>query len=106
MTQGYELQHPETTCNILLHPHSGPSVMTIEIEGITYFSVTEVQEALGIARQTLWRWRKASTIPQGRRYRGHHVVYSAAEMEEIRSFSNRLEPLAPPKANRRKRRGA
>lgn len=66
--------------------------MAIEIEGVTYYSATDVHEELGIARQTLWRWRQASKIPPGRRYRGYKVVFTAAELVQIREFANRLEP--------------
>lgn len=96
------LQPTATLRNNRLQQPSGVCVMSIVIEGVTYFSATEVQDTLGIARQTLWRWRKASTIPQGRRYRGRHIVFSAEEVEEIREFSNRLEPVAAPTASRRK----
>lgn len=74
--------------------------MVIEIEGVRYYSATDVYEELGIARQTLWRWRKASKIPGGRRYRGYQVVFTAKEMVQIRQFANRLEP--PPKVTVRR----
>lgn len=66
--------------------------MTIDIKGVRYYSATEVQESLGIARQTLWRWRKAMKIPQGRRYRNRQIMFSADELKQISTFANRLEP--------------
>lgn len=79
--------------------------MAIEIKGVRYYSATEVQESLGIARQTLWRWRKAKKIPQGRRYRNRQIVFSAEELDLISGFADRLEPaLAPVKQNRKRKR--
>lgn len=79
--------------------------MAIEIKGVKYYSATEVHESLGIARQTLWRWRKAMKIPQGRRYRSRQVVFSADELEQISGFANRLEPaLAPVRKHRKQQR--
>jgi predicted DNA-binding transcriptional regulator AlpA len=66
--------------------------MSIEIQGVAYFSATDIYRDLGIVRQTLWRWRRARTIPQGRRYRGRQIVFTKEEVEEIRQFANRLEP--------------
>lgn len=75
--------------------------MAIEIDGVQYYSATDVHEELGIARQTLWRWRQASKIPQGRRHRGYKIVFTAEEVAQIRDFANRLEP--PPEGSVRRR---
>ncbi len=69
--------------------------MAIEIKGVRYYSASEVQESLGIARQTLWRWRKARKIPQGLRYRNRQILFSADELELISGFADRLEPVQP-----------
>ena len=69
--------------------------MSIEIEGITYFTAAKIQREVGVARQTLWRWRKARKIPQGHRYRDRQVVFTEAEVEAIRDYANRLEPVEP-----------
>jgi predicted DNA-binding transcriptional regulator AlpA len=66
--------------------------MPIVIEQVQYFTASDIQRSLGIARQTLWRWRKAGRIPQGRRYRDRQVVFTRREVEAIREYSNRLEP--------------
>lgn len=66
--------------------------MPILIERIEYFTATDIQRDLGVARQTLWRWRKGGKIPQGRRYRDRLVVFTREEVEAIREYSNRLEP--------------
>ncbi len=67
-------------------------MMPIEIEGVEYFNATDIQREVGVVRQTLWRWRKAQKIPQGRRYRDKMIVFTHAEVEAIREYSNRLEP--------------
>ena len=40
----------------------------MQIKEIDYFSATDIQREIGVVRQTLWRWRKAKKIPQGRLY--------------------------------------
>jgi predicted site-specific integrase-resolvase len=67
--------------------------LPILIERIEYFTAADIQRDLGIARQTLWRWRKGGKIPQGRRYRDRQIVFTRQEVEAIREHSNRLEPV-------------
>jgi predicted DNA-binding transcriptional regulator AlpA len=69
--------------------------MPIHIDGVAYVSAADLLQDLGIARQTLWRWRKARKIPPGRRYRGRDVVFTKEEVEIIREYANRLEPAEP-----------
>lgn len=64
----------------------------IRIDGITYFSAVDVQREIGVARQTLWRWRRARKIPPGRRYRDRQVVFTREEVDAIRKYANRLVP--------------
>lgn len=66
--------------------------MPIQIEGVEYFTAADIQRSIGVVRQTLWRWRRARKIPQGRRYRDKSIVFTGEEVEAIREFSNRLEP--------------
>lgn len=66
--------------------------MPLEIAGVPYFNAADIQRDVGVARQTLWRWRKAGKIPQGRRYRDRQVVFTEQEVRAIREYSNRLEP--------------
>jgi hypothetical protein len=63
----------------------------VRIKKIDYFSAADIQQEIGVARQTLWRWRKAKKIPQGRRYRDRQVVFTKQEVKEIREYANRLE---------------
>lgn len=72
--------------------------MPIEIEGVEYFTAADIQREVGVVRQTLWRWRTARKIPQGRRYRDRTIVFTRAEVEAISEYSNRLEPVESPRA--------
>lgn len=74
--------------------------MSITIEGVEYFTAAEIQREVGVVRQTLWRWRRARVIPQGLRYRNKNIVFTRAEVETIREYSNRLEPADSPPARR------
>lgn len=74
--------------------------MPIEIEGIEFFTAADIQRQVGVVRQTLWRWRRARVIPQGLRYRSKTIVFTRAEVEAIREYSNRLEPADSPQPNR------
>lgn len=67
--------------------------MAIEIQGSRYYSASDIQQELGIARQTLWRWRRDSKIPQGLRFRDRQVFFTEEEKEVIRDYANRLEPV-------------
>jgi hypothetical protein len=67
--------------------------MPIEIDGIQYFSATDINREIGITRQTLWRWRRQRDIPQGQKYRGHQLLFTKQDVEAIRQHANRLEPV-------------
>jgi hypothetical protein len=77
--------------------------MPIEIGGITYFVAADIQTDVGVARQTLWRWRRARKIPQGHRYRDRQVVFTQDEVATIRDYANRLAPVEPHKVNKLRR---
>lgn len=74
--------------------------MAIEIEGVEYFTAADIHRTLGITRQTLWRWRTARKIPQGLRYRDKNIVFTRQELEAIREYANRLEPVVSPQLRR------
>ena len=65
----------------------------IEINGINYLLLAELASRLKGSRQTLWRWRQQGKIPGGHRYRDRQVVFSPDEVEAIREFANRIEPI-------------
>ena len=50
--------------------------MPLEIDGVTYYTAADIHRNVGVARQTLWRWRKTRKIPQGRRYRDRQVLFT------------------------------
>ena len=66
--------------------------MPVEIGGNRFFTMGEVAEVAEVARQTVWRWKKAGKIPAGRRYRGREVLYTLEEMEGIYHYAHRIEP--------------
>jgi predicted DNA-binding transcriptional regulator AlpA len=68
--------------------------LSIKINGNTYFPATEVIKKLGIARQTLWRWRQEGKIPPGHRYRDKQLLFTSDEVEAIVQFANRIEPIS------------
>ena len=67
--------------------------MPIQIDGVKYFSATDVLNEVSVSRQTLWRWRKEGKIPAGHRYRDRQVLFTAEEVESIRQLENRIEPI-------------
>ncbi len=67
--------------------------MPVEIQGEQYYTNSEVSDQLRVSRQTLWRWREKGSIPAGLRYRTRQVLFTAGEVESIREFANRLEPI-------------
>ena len=67
--------------------------MPVDIQGERYYTNSEVSDQLKVSRQTLWRWREKGSIPAGMRYRTRQVLFTAEEVEMIRQFANRLEPI-------------
>jgi predicted DNA-binding transcriptional regulator AlpA len=67
--------------------------MPFEIDGTEYLVASEVVEELGITRQTLWRWRRQGKVPPGRRFRGGQVLFTPAEVQAIREYAYRVEPI-------------
>jgi hypothetical protein len=70
--------------------------VTIEVDGISYFSAADVARDCGVTRQTLWRWRGDGKIPQGVRYRDKQVLFTAEDLNRIREFAHRIKPVAGP----------
>ena len=67
--------------------------MPVLIEDARYYTAVEIIKEVGISRTTLWRWRSEGKIPLGRLYRGGAVVFTPEEVDTIRAFANRLEPV-------------
>jgi predicted DNA-binding transcriptional regulator AlpA len=65
--------------------------MPFLLHGVEFYTIEEVAQAAGVSRVTVWRWRKAGLIPQGRRYRGRERLYDLAEAEAIYQHAHRLE---------------
>jgi predicted DNA-binding transcriptional regulator AlpA len=69
------------------------SLNPVEIDGVAYFAATEVAAILKISRQTLWRWRRAGKIPVGHRFRDGQTFFTQNEVDEIKEFAHRIEPI-------------
>jgi hypothetical protein len=69
------------------------SLNPVYIDGIAYFAATDLAGALNISRQTLWRWRRAGKIPLGHRFRDGQTFFTQREVQEIRGFAHRIEPI-------------
>ncbi len=66
--------------------------MPAEVRGASYYTLHEVEDAVGVSRQTLWRWRQSGKIPAGRRYRDKQLLFTQAELEEVLEYADRFEP--------------
>lgn len=66
----------------------------IELDGQFYVPASRIEEALGISRQTLWRWRTGGKIPAGHVYRERQLIFTAAEVDEIYEYANRVRPAS------------
>jgi predicted DNA-binding transcriptional regulator AlpA len=67
--------------------------MPVNLDGTTFYSVSEVADQLGISRQTLWRWRSDGKVPLGRKFQDRKVVFTEQEVERIREHAFRMEPI-------------
>lgn len=72
--------------------------MPIEIDGVAYYSASEVAQEAGVSRQSLWRWRQEEKVPLGRRYRDRQILFTAEEREQVKEYARRLEPAEPASA--------
>ena len=66
--------------------------MPVDVNGTTFYNISEVSEVVGVTRQSIWRWRKNEKIPPGRKFRGRDVLYTQDEMERIFEYAHRMEP--------------
>jgi transposase-like protein len=67
--------------------------MPVQIGGMEYYTSNEVSEQLGVCRQTLWRWRDQRKVPAGVRYRTRQVLFTGEEVEAIRAYAEKIEPI-------------
>lgn len=70
--------------------------MPIIAEDVTYMTVSDVAGIVGVARQTVWRWHRQGLIPAGHKFRNRTVVFAPDEVEAIREYANRVEPVEGP----------
>jgi len=69
--------------------------MPFEQNGIRYYSKSETASAIGVSRQTLYRWIQDRKIPSPRfeRKRDGRLFYSESEFKLIEVFTNGIEQL-------------
>ena len=53
--------------------------------------IGEVLRALGVCRETLWRWERAGVVSPYRDHRGHRF-YDATQVEALRQHSQPRQP--------------
>lgn len=63
-----------------------------------FLTIREAAEAVGVSRQTLYRWIQLGKVPcpKVRRCRDGSQVLGEAEVEEIRRFAAGYEPAPNP----------
>jgi len=81
-----------------VQPEETRELRPVEVDGVTYYSASEVARAVGISRQSLWRWRTDGKIPPGRRYRNRQILFTGRELKQVKEYANRLEPAEPASA--------
>lgn len=81
-----------------VQPDGTRELMPIAVDGVTYYSASEVARAVGVSRQSLWRWRQDGKVPPGRRFRDRQILFTAGEIEQVKDYANRLEPAEPTSA--------
>src|SRR5438094_9678941 len=67
----------------------------VEIKGVKYFTLDDVAAAVGRTRVTIWRWRQERVIPAGHRDIRRRVLFTASEVDAIREYALRVEPILP-----------
>ena len=67
------------------------AAVPVLVSGTPFYTATETTEIVGVSRQSLWRWRRDSLVPCGRRYRGRELLYTRGEVETIYAHAHRLE---------------
>ena len=67
--------------------------MSFLIDGINYYTASEITGRLSVTRQTLWRWRSSGKIPYGQRFRDNQIVFTESELRVIEEYANKIEPL-------------
>ena len=93
MTSGNEMLHDAPMTSSGPAEKQDASLNPVQIGGIAYFAATDIAAVLKISRQTLWRWRRAGKIPLGHRFRDGQTLFTQSELEEIRVFAQRIEPI-------------
>jgi hypothetical protein len=64
-----------------------------KIAGTIYLPAAYVAKHVGVSRTTLWRWRHEGKIPLGRRYRNGLLLFTSTEVELVRNYADKIEPV-------------
>ncbi len=67
--------------------------MPVSVGEFEYLTLAEVALAVGVTRQTLWRWRRNGKVPAGMRLRDGRILYGSRDVAAVRTFAEELTPL-------------
>jgi hypothetical protein len=63
----------------------------LTINGVEYYSATQLLKEIGVSRQTFWRWRQRRHVPTGHRFRDGRLLFTGPEAEMIRRFATSVQ---------------
>ena len=70
--------------------------MAFEVDGSRYYSVSDVAQAVGLTRRTLYRWIEQDKVkgPGYERQRDKRRFFSQSEFDAVTAFANQVDPVA------------
>ena len=65
--------------------------MTLNIDGIIYYSTSEICKKAGISRATLFRWLKAGILEKYHKNRRGWRIYTEEDLHRIRAEVSKIK---------------